>query len=49
MSPGFKVPADTEVPPVGIRKLMDDEIVFEGFNMAYGRPIDVRHLETPRG
>ena len=31
MRPGFKVPADAKVPPVGIRKLMDDEIVFEGF------------------
>ena len=31
MRPGFKVPADAKGPPVGIRKLMDDETVFEGF------------------
>ena len=31
MRPGFKVPADAEGPPVGIRKQMDDETVFEGF------------------
>ena len=31
MRPGFKVPADAKGPPVGIRQLMDDETVFEGF------------------
>ena len=31
MRPGFRVPADAAGPPVGIRKLMDDETVFEGF------------------
>ena len=31
MRPGFKVPADAAGPPVGIRKRMDDETVFEGF------------------
>ena len=31
MRPGFKVPADAKGPPVRIRKLMDDEKVFEGF------------------
>ena len=31
MRPGFKIPADAKGPPVRIRKLMDDETVFEGF------------------
>ena len=31
MRPGFKIPADAEGPPVGVRKQMGDETVFEGF------------------
>ena len=31
MLPWFEVPADAKGPPVGIRQLVDDEIMFEGF------------------
>ncbi len=39
MRPGFKVPADAKGPPVGIRKLLGDETVFDGFIWPTGDPL----------
>lgn len=53
MRPGFKVPTDAKGPPVGIRKVMDDEVVLEGFLWPTSDPlrfvVSKRRDDKPEG